>query len=276
MPEELQPIGVFDSGLGGLTVLRKLMMHLPNERFVYLGDTARVPYGNKSAETVRKYAAECAAFLLDHDVKLIVIACNTASAVALESLRNHLPVPVLGVIEPAARQAAQVSPSGRIGIVGTRATIASGVYEQGIHAHRRDAAVMSQACPLFVPLVEEGWLDTDATRLVARTYLNPLLAQRIDTLVLGCTHYPLLSPLIQEMAPGVRLIDCGEAASVQAAQTLNVAWINGVTDTTRSFAQLYLTDYTPTFQLIARELLGMNVQEPTRVTLSEYSLPDAP
>ncbi len=266
-----KPIGVFDSGIGGLTVLRQLMQYLPGESFVYLGDTARVPYGNKSEDTVQRYSLECTDFLLQHDVRLIVVACNTASAIALDVLSSHAQVPVVGVIEPAARDAVDRSKTGVIGVIGTRATIASDAYARCIAAIQKSALVYSRPCPLFVPLVEEGWLDTPATQYIAETYLQPLLAQNVDTLVLGCTHYPLLAPLIQRIAPGVHLVDCGTSAAATAAALLGIRTADSQH---RERAQtgtvhIYLTDRTPTFQYIARELLGMNVEEPVITTLRD-------
>ncbi len=279
MPSYRKPIGVFDSGIGGLTVLRRLRLLMPDMEYVYLGDTARVPYGNKSADTIRRYAMECAAFLLKHDVSMIVVACNTASALALDSLRAHIHVPVIGMIEPAAKAARLTTRNGKIGIIGTRATIASDAYAReiqdqeviGTGAATQPLELFSRPCPLFVPLVEEGWLDKPATRMIADEYLRPLLAERIDTLVLGCTHYPMLAPLIQELAPDVTLIDCGEVAAEEASYVLkNTA--HAVQDTVSSDygkrLQVYLTDYTPNFQQLAREFLGVTVDEPVRTSLS--------
>lgn len=207
-PDAQAPIGIFDSGIGGLTVAHELIAQLPDERLLYVGDTARVPYGNKSPDTVRRYSAEIAHFLVEQGVKAIVVACNTATAHALLELRAQLPVPVIGVIEPGARAAVEASHGGEIGVIGTSGTIASGAYERAIRALRPDARIVVQPCPLFVPLVEEGWLAHEATRVIAREYLAPLLAVGIDALVLGCTHYPLLAPLLQDIVgPSVRLID---------------------------------------------------------------------
>lgn len=212
------PIGIFDSGLGGLTVAHALFERLPNESTVYFGDTARVPYGPKSAETVRRYSLEIMRWLLDQGVKAIVVACNTSTAHALEALQAAAPVPVIGVIEPGARAAVAASGGKPIGVIGTTGTIGSGAYERAIRRLAPDAVVIARACPLFVPLVEEGWFDRPATALVAEEYLAPLREQGIGALVLGCTHYPLLRPLLQRvMGPGVALIDsAGETASAVA------------------------------------------------------------
>ncbi len=213
------PIGVFDSGLGGLTVVRALSERVPNESLIYVGDTARVPYGPKSPDTVRRYSMEIADWLVQQGVKAIVVACNTATAHALETLQATQPVPVIGVIEPGARAATRTTRGGTIGVIGTIGTIASGAYTRAIQAIAPGAMVQVVACPLLVPLVEEGWLDHPATRLVLREYLEPLTHARVDTLVLGCTHYPLLAPLLQEqMGDEVRLIDsAGETAAETAS-----------------------------------------------------------
>ncbi|HEU4630116.1 MAG TPA: glutamate racemase [Gemmatimonadaceae bacterium] len=209
------PIGVFDSGIGGLTVVRELVRQLPAERIVYVGDTARVPYGPKSPETVRRYSHEIGGFLVDQGVKAVVIACNTATAHALQALRDELPVPVIGVVEPGARAAVAASPARRIGVLGTAGTIASGAYERAIRALAPDAMVMSRACPLFVPLVEEGWTEHEVTERVAEEYLEPVLAAGVDAVVLGCTHYPLLKGPIGRVLAGVRLIDSAEQTAAE-------------------------------------------------------------
>ena len=203
------PIGIFDSGLGGLTVARAIFERLPHESTVYFGDTARVPYGPKSPETVQRYSLEILHWLLSQGVKAVVIACNTSTAHALGALRDASPVPVVGVIEPGAR-AAIAGSRGKVGVIGTAGTIASGAYRRAIEARAPQLEVVQQACPLFVPLVEEGWFDHPAAQLIAADYLRPLRDASVDALVLGCTHYPLLKPLLQaEMGPDVRLIDSG-------------------------------------------------------------------
>jgi glutamate racemase len=216
-----RPIGVFDSGIGGLTAVRELFRQLPHESIVYFGDTARLPYGNKSGETVTRFSLEIASFLVRQNVKCVVVACNTASSHALEALRARFHLPVIGVIEPAARAAVKASPRGLIGVVGTLATVGSGAYLEAIHAIAPGASVISRACPLFVPLVEEGWLDHRVTRLVAEEYLAELRAAALDSLILGCTHYPMLTAMLGElMGPGVRLIDSGAEAARATAQLL--------------------------------------------------------
>lgn len=210
------PIGIFDSGVGGLTVYRALHEQLPQERFVYLGDTARVPYGTKSLATVERYAVENARFLEAHGVKLLVVACNTASALALPAIRANVSVPVVGVIEPGARAAVAAASAGekRIGVIATEATVRSGAYARAIRELAPTAEVLERACPLFVSLAEEGWAETDVARKVAAEYLTDLVGGRVDALVLGCTHYPILRRVIQEtVGAEVRLIDSGEATA---------------------------------------------------------------
>ncbi|WP_411281155.1 glutamate racemase [Gemmatimonas sp.] len=216
------PIGMFDSGLGGLTVANALMRRLPTESLLYFGDTARVPYGPKSPDTVRRYALQIGQWLVQEGVKCIVVACNTATAHALEALQSSLSVPVIGVVEPGARAAVRASPVGPIGVIGTTGTIGSGAYVRAIQQQAPTARVLSAPCPLFVPLVEEGWVDHPATRLIAHDYLSPMREAQVDTLVLGCTHYPLLSSVIAaEMGPGVRLIDSAEETAAEVERILD-------------------------------------------------------
>ena len=205
------PLGVFDSGIGGLTVARALFERLPAESIIYFGDTARVPYGPKSPDTVRRYSGEILAYLLKRGVKAVVVACNTSTAHALAFLKERSSVPVVGVIEPGARAAVAATKTGTIGVIGTAGTIASGAYERAIKALRPDASVHSKPCPLLVPLVEEGWFDHPAAELIAREYLEPLKRAKVDVLVLGCTHYPLLKGLLSRvMGPDVKLVDSAE------------------------------------------------------------------
>jgi glutamate racemase len=215
------PIGIFDSGIGGLTVARAIFEQLPGESTVYFGDTARVPYGPKSPETVRRYSLEILRWLLEQRVKAVVIACNTSTAHALETLQAESPVPVIGVIEPGAAAAASVGGELPIGVIGTAGTIASNAYAKAIRRARPEAKVEQRACPLFVPLVEEGWFEHPAADLIAREYLAPLSAAGVGALVLGCTHYPLLKPLLERvMGPGVRLIDSGQETARVVASAL--------------------------------------------------------
>ena len=208
------PIGIFDSGVGGLTVYRALHERLPNERFVYLGDTARVPYGTKSLATVERYAVENSRFLQAHGIKLLVVACNTASALALPAIRRAVKVPVMGVIEPGSRAAVEIADGGKIGVIATEATVQSHAYAEAIAAMGSDVEVIERACPLFVPLAEEGWADTDVARMVADDYLNDFKQTSIGALVLGCTHYPILRDVISEtVGTKVNLIDSGAATA---------------------------------------------------------------
>lgn len=225
------PIGVFDSGIGGLTVARAIYERLPGESTIYFGDTARVPYGPKSPETVRRYSLEILQWLLGQGVKAVVIACNTSTAHALDALREVSPVPVIGVIQSGARAAIKASRGGPIGVIGTAGTIASNAYARAIHARAPDARVEQLACPLFVPLIEEGWFDRTATALIAEEYLAPLRQARVDSLVLGCTHYPLIKPLLQRvMGPNVTLIDSAQETAMELARVLDRAALAAPSD----------------------------------------------
>lgn len=260
------PVGVFDSGIGGLTVLAALHHRLPGEPTVYLGDTARLPYGPKSPGTVRRYAREAAEFLLGKGVKLLVVACNTASARALPALADELPVPVVGVIDPGARAAVSRSRNGRIGVIGTRGTVESGSYQEAIRALRPDAAVVAGPCPLFVALVEEGWTEGEVARLTARRYLTPLLEEGVDTLLLGCTHYPHLRGLLQEVAgPGVELVEPAEAVADAVAQTLERrGLLSGGDAPSRRY---YVTDDAERFRGLATRWMGEEISHLDQVSL---------
>ena len=271
------PIGIFDSGVGGLTVLRALRRCLPGEDLIYLGDTARVPYGNKSPATIERYAEEDTRFLLSHGVKMIVVACNTASALAANSLRRQFPdVPILGMIGPGARAAAAATRNKRIGVIATAATIGSGAYDQRIRETFSDSGddspvhISGRACPLFVPLVEEGEIDSDITRLVARKYLTSLLEENIDTLVLGCTHYPLLMPIIAEvMGPDVTLVDSAEAAATETAALLTDQDLLNTSKppTAPGDEKFYVTDAAQRFQRIAGAFLGHPPEHLEKISL---------
>ena len=221
-----QAIGIFDSGIGGLTVLREIRQRLPHETIKYLGDTARVPYGTRSAQTVLKYARANTEFLNRQDIKLLVIACNTASAVATEHLRSTYSLPVIDVVCPGARAAVDATSTGRIGIIGTEGTISSGAYQREISALREDVVISAQSCPLFVPLVEQGWVDENdpVVQMIVQRYLEPFLDSQIDTLVLACTHYPLLKKAIARfMGAAITLIDSAEQSARQVESTLREA-----------------------------------------------------
>lgn len=255
-PRAHNPIGVFDSGVGGLTVVRALMERLPFESIHYFGDTARVPYGVKSVETIGHYTTQIAQFLLEKEVKLLIIACNTMAAVSSQVVRDLSPVPVLDVIEAGALNALAATRSRRIGVIGTPTTVNSNAYGRAIHQVEPEARVVSQACALFVPLVEEGWLDHPVTRLTAQEYLRPVLAEKVDTLVLGCTHYPLLKPLLQEVAgPDVSLVDSAEAMAEQAAALLTDLNLHTPARTPAPY-HYYITDVPLRFQPIGERFLG--------------------
>lgn len=266
----MRSIGVFDSGIGGLTVVKELLEFVPHERIVYFGDTARVPYGSKSVETVQRYSREDTELLLAHDVKLIVIACNTVSATALEAVKETAQgIPVIGMIEPCVREAARSTSNGRIGIIGTEATVASKAYEYGLVEEGKSIGkqidVFSQACPLFVPLSEEGWIDHEATRLIAEEYLIPLRKENVDTLILGCTHYPILTDVIQRvMGEGVRLINSGAVAAKE------VQHFTDSTSSTHIHDHLVLVSDVPRkFQKIGERFLGRPLPEAKQVQWKE-------
>ena len=251
------PVGVFDSGIGGLTVAQEIIRQLPHESLIYFGDTARVPWGAKSPDTVRRYSREIAAYLNDQGVKGIVIACNTGTAHALGALRDEMEMPIIGVVEPGARAAIAASARGRIGVIGTVGTIKSGAYERAIRALNPDVLITTRACPLFVPLVEEGWTEHEATRLVAREYLAPMLAAEIDTLVLGCTHYPLLKALLADvLGPNVRLIDSAEETAAETARTLATAGLAAPFDADPTYRFIASDDPLQFLQLGQRFLGG--------------------
>ncbi len=254
-------IGIFDSGVGGLTVQRALLEALPGDETIYLGDTARLPYGTKSADTVTQYSLRSARVLEARGIDLLVVACNTASSVALPALRAALRVPVLGVVEPGARAAVRASRGGRIGVIGTAGTIGSAAYQRAILALRPGAAVVAQACPLFVPLAEEGWTDPadEVVRGVAARYLAPLAGERIDTLVLGCTHYPLLREAIAAQLPGVTLVDSAETVTAEVKALLPAA--KGHTATHR----FLVTDTPDKFLAVAGRFLGRPVESAEHV-----------
>ncbi len=259
-PMNESAIGVFDSGVGGLTVLKELMRRLPRERFVYLGDTARVPYGTRSPEVVVAYSMANANFLCAQQIKLLVVACNTASAAALPALSERLTLPVLGVIEPGAEAAARVT-RGRVGVIGTPGTIASGAYQRALEWLRPGVAQAARACPLFVPLVEEGWLEGPVVELVAERYLAELVAFGIDTLVLGCTHYPLLARAIgRVMGPDVRLIDSASATAAAAERLLLERGLAATARESEPRHRYFVTDLPERFGALAERFLEQRVE----------------
>jgi glutamate racemase len=251
-------IGIFDSGVGGLTVQRAILEALPGIDTIYLGDTARVPYGTKSADTVTQYSLRNARVLARHEIDLLVVACNTASAVALPALRDQLAFPVLGVVDPGARVAAAASRSGRIGVIGTQGTISSGAYQAALHRERPGAEVFARACPLFVPLAEEGWTDPDdgVVQGVVARYLAPFREAEIDTLVLGCTHYPLLEAAIARALPRVRLVDSARAIADEVKARFAAAADPAAPEGTHRFL---VTDAPEKFLAVAGRFLGRPV-----------------
>jgi glutamate racemase len=263
-----RPIGVFDSGLGGLTVLSALMARLPREHTVYLGDTARVPYGTKSPETVVRYSLQNAAFLVERGIKLLVVACNTAAATSLPYLEERFEVPVIGVIEPGARAAAGRTRNGVIGVIGTRATIQSKAYERAIAGLSPSVSVVARACPLFVSLAEEGWTDNEVARLAAEVYLTPVVREGIDTLLLGCTHYPLLAKVIREaVGEGVTLIDSARETGEEVARLLEERGLLRASDGEAS-REYFVTDLPSHFWEVGARFMGGKLEDVTLVDLS--------
>jgi len=261
-----QPIGVFDSGIGGLTVVRALMRHLPFENLVYFGDTARVPYGPKSAQVVREYAVQDTEELLKHNVKFIIIACNTVSAVALDVVQKRAKVPVLGVILPGAEAAVLATKKNRLGVIGTVGTIASNAYTNAIRQLNPGIQVFAKACPLFVPLAEEGWTSHPATELVAKDYLFPLTLEKIDTLILGCTHYPLLKETIDTVLHrSVTLIDSGEATAIAAVRILAEQRLHNES-TMKPNVQFFVSDIPHKFTEVGERFLGQKLGKINRVS----------
>lgn len=263
-PRVSRAIGIFDSGIGGLTVAKAIGDALPGECLIYLGDTGRTPYGTKSEDVVRRYSRENAKFLVDKGIKLLVVACNTASAVALTALRSELDIPVIGVIDPGAEAAAAASACGKIGIIGTDATIRSGAYTRALKARRDDLEIYTRACPLFVPLAEEGWIDNDVARGTAQLYLASLRNSGIDTLILGCTHYPLLRDTIAAvMGSGVRLIDSAAATAAAVGESLrreslaSPAAIGG--------SSFFVTDAPERFVKVGARFLGAEVDSAVQI-----------
>ncbi len=260
----IRAIGVFDSGIGGLTVLRELVAALPAEDFVYLGDTARLPYGTKSNEVIIRYSKENTEFLLAKGIKLLVIACNTSSAVALPEIALETIVPVIGVIEPGARAAAAASRNGRIGVIGTEATIASGAYTRAIQQIRPGVEIYTRACPMLVPLVEEGWTDNEIAERTVAYYLESLKASGIDTLLLGCTHYPLLREVIRRtLGPGVRIVDSATATALAVVERLKELRL----DRPRGLGtqRFFVTETPERFVRVGRRFLGPQVESAVRI-----------
>jgi glutamate racemase len=251
-------IGIFDSGIGGLTVLKEVVAKLPEENIIYLGDTARVPYGIRSPETVTRYSFENTRFLLQQEIKMLVVACNTASAISLDSVKQEFPLPVIGVLEPGARAAAATTKNRKVGVIGTEATVGSRAYERAIRTIDPAIEVHGLACPLFVPLVEEGWTENDVAALVAERYLKDLRATGIDTLVLGCTHYPLLKKVIGAvLGGGITLIDSARETAKEVADVLEkLQWRRRGGGT--AVRKYFVTDTPARFEKIGKLFLGDN------------------
>ena len=258
-------IGVFDSGIGGLTVYKALKEKMPGEKVIYLGDTARLPYGTKSEETIIKFSEGNARFLLGKNVKIIVIACNSSSSYAVPILKSKLDIPVIGVIEPGAEEAVKSS-CGKIGVIGTTATIMSGAYEKSIKEKNRAAETVSKDCPLFVPIVEEGWINHKAAKLIIEEYLLPLKKEGIECLVLGCTHYPVLIDSIKEvLGDGIRLIDSAKTTASKVYATLNdLGWLNN--SSMEREDEFYVTDFPERFKKVGEIFLNKKIE---RVTIAD-------
>ena len=264
-------IGVFDSGVGGLTVLRELLVAIPQADYLYVGDTARLPYGSKSAATIARYAVSSVQFLVEHGAEYLVIACNTASALAMQQIRAAVSVEVLGVIEPGARAASQITRSKHVSVIGTAATVASHAYRKELS--KLGVQAFEKACPLFVPLVEEGWTDHPVTEQVARIYLDELAGEHqsstgnhVDVLVLGCTHYPLLKPLLRRvLPPDVRVVDSAESTAHDAAQHLSSVSISS----RNSKVQFFATDSVDKFRHLGSRFLGRSIDHVELITLAE-------
>lgn len=265
-----QPIGIFDSGLGGLTVVKEIMEHLPNESIIYFGDTARVPYGNKSKETVTRFSAQIIGFLQSKGVKAIIIACNTVSSNSIEELRAMFPeIPIEGVVEPGVKVGLEKTETGRIGIIGTEATIRSNKYPSLIKDANPKAQVFARSCPLFVPLVEDGWINHPVTNMVAGEYLGPLLKEKIDTLILGCTHYPMLSEIIQKVVGDqVTLVNPAQEAAYKMERKLK-QWQHLSLGKTPPTYEFYVSDHTSQFEHMAKEFLKRPIEHVQLVDLGK-------
>lgn len=262
-----RPIAVFDSGLGGLTVVKALHTRLPNENIIYFGDTARVPYGNKSQDLIQQYSKEITEFLVQKEAKLIIVACNTATALALNYLKENFDTPILGVIDPGAKAAQLLTKNKTIGIIGTLATTRSGAYEKAITQLDNSIQSFSKACPLFVPLIEEGWLEGDVPTQVATTYLGELIQHKIDTLILGCTHYPLLKPVLGKVAGDkIQIVDSAETTAIYAGEQLKFQ--SSLNDQNEmGVLENYVTDLPVRFKRVARQFLGREIDHVSSVNI---------
>lgn len=271
MSTSASPIGVFDSGIGGLTVVAEIMRQLPHEEIVYFGDTARLPYGPKSNETVTQFAMQDTRFLLSHDVKMVVVACNTASSVAADQLKQGFDLPIIGVIAPGALAAVSATLSGKIGVIGTEGTITSHAYERAIHRIDAEIEIIEQSCPLFVPLAEEGWTDREVTLVIAHEYLTPLRDAGVDVVVLGCTHYPILKQTVSKVfGPSVTLIDSAEETARDVSQVLTELGLANATGK-KPEHRFFVSDVPHRFREQAERFLGATLPEVQLVTIDELT-----
>ena len=262
-----RPIGVFDSGIGGLTVVNSLANVLPRETILYVGDTARVPYGNKSSDRIQEFSHEITQWLIEQDCKMVVAACNTASSLALDYLKSKFSVSIIGVISPGVDYAVQATNNRNIGVLGTQATIHSDAYGKQLRSIQSDITVVSQSCPLFVPLAEEGWVEGNVPLAIAKTYLQPLQRSIVDTVILGCTHYPLLKGIIRDvLGDGINLIDSGEATAdvVKSIIVKN----NYMADTQHGGIHCFVTDDPGSFDVLAERFVHASISETTHIDIS--------
>jgi glutamate racemase len=263
------PIGIFDSGIGGLTVMKEIIKQLPSEHILYFGDTARVPYGGRSPETVMRYSLENSEFLISKGIKILIVACNTSSAISLDTLREKFPVPVIGVVEPGANAAVEKTQSKKVAVIGTETTINSKSYDSAIKAIDSSIEVMGYSCPLFVPLIEEGWLDGEVVKLTAEKYLTPVKSDGVDALVLGCTHYPMIKHIIGEIT-SIPLIDSAveTAKEVKRVMEDNSIFCESTGDALREF---YVTDSPEKFAAVGEKFFGHKIENIYRVAIDRLS-----
>jgi glutamate racemase len=265
-----KPIGIFDSGIGGLTVVKQLMELLPNEQLIYFGDTARIPYGTKSKKLIEQYAIEDTRFLLQYNIKILVVACNTASSLAMDVLLDYLEIPVIGVVIPGAEAAVELTRNKKIGVIGTIATINSNSYTIQIHKHLKEAKVYAQPCPLLVPLVEEGWLNDEITIMTLKKYLPEMISEKVDTLILGCTHYPLLENTIQQiMGNHVKLIDSGKETAKAVKRVLIETNLLNQSDKIGP-DKFFVSDIPMKFEEIGSRFLGKKLHNIERVDFERF------
>lgn len=265
-----RPIGVFDSGIGGLTVVKEIMEQLSNESIVYFGDTARVPYGSKSKETITKFSFQCINFLLEKKVKAIVVACNTASAASLDAIKQSFDIPIVGVVEPGAIAACQITKLNRIGIIGTESTVSSGAYEKEINVINNDVKMILKACPLFVPIAEEGWQDTQIAKLTAREYLEELKEKGIDALLMACTHYPLLESTISEvMGEDIKLVNPAYETAKVLKTVLHDLNIQSKSNKNASY-EFYVSDNPVKFKKVGENFLKRPISHVQKIDIEKY------